>query len=109
MMAMTSRMLLVRIAGVPACFAALAIRYITDFSSTYSGSPSTAWQEMIICPRILLKSSCLSITNTSPFIIRGPASGTNLRRRTAVPSVAAVRLCYPHYSMKKIIFNIRYE
>ena len=61
MIAITSRMLLVRIAGVPACFAALAIRYITDFSSTYSGSPSTAWQEMIICPRILFNSSCLSI------------------------------------------------
>ena len=32
----------VRIAGVPACFAARAIRYIMDFSSTYNGSSSTA-------------------------------------------------------------------
>ena len=42
LIAMTSRILLVRIAGVPACFAARAIRYIMDFSSTYNGSSSTA-------------------------------------------------------------------
>ena len=40
------------VAGVPACFAARAIRYIMDFSSTYRGSPGTAWQDTIIFPLI---------------------------------------------------------